>query len=139
MNFIENINMKTLLLFSALLFSANLCAQQQNQTNEINRYLQKSNNKRKTANVLLITGGALILTAIAVGNSGNQNGTWFFTTNQLVGGAIFPLGTLSAVASVPFYISAGNNRSKSRKISPEIGNFKTTENNYVTAGLKIQF
>ena len=132
--------MKTLILFSALFFSANLCSQEQNSPTEINRYLQKSNIKRKTANVLLISGSGLLLTGFVVANSGSSsNGILNFSGNQLAGFGISTLGVLTALTSVPFYISAGHNKSKSRKISPQIGNFKTSENNYVTAGLKIEF
>ena len=131
--------MKTLILILTLLFSANFFSQERNNNDEINRYLQKSHSKRKTANVLLITGGALILTGVIVATTGNQDGGWFFSPSQLVGASVFSLGTFSVVASIPFYISAGHNKSKSRKISPQIGNFKTSENNYVTAGLKMEF
>ena len=132
--------MKTFILILALLFSANLFSQEQNNHDEINRYLQKSNSKRKTANVLLISGSGLLLTGVVVANSGSSNkGILNFSGTQLAGFGISTLGVLTALSSVPFYISAGHNKSKSRKIYPQLGNFKTPENNYVTAGLKIEF
>lgn len=132
--------MKTLILILTLLFSANFFSQERNNNDEINRYLQKSHSKRKTANVLLISGSSLLLTGFVVANSGSSsNGILNFSGNQLAGFGISTLGILTALTSIPFYISAGHNKSKSRKISPQIGNFKTPENNYVTAGLNIEF
>ena len=129
--------MKTLILFSALFFSANLCSQEQNSPTEINRYLQKSNNRKKTANVLAITGGALVISGFIVAASDNND--FLISSQEFTGIGISVLGIISGITSVPFYICAGHNKSKSRKISPQIGNFKTSENNYVTAGLKIEF
>lgn len=129
--------MKTFILVLTLLFSANLCSQEQNSPTEINRYLQKSNNRKKTANVLAITGGALVITCFIVAASDNND--FLISSQEFTGIGISVLGIISGITSVPFYISAGHNKSKSRKISPQMGSFKTPENNYVTAGLKIEF
>ncbi len=116
---------------------------QQTNSDEINRYLRKSANKKKTANILLFTGGGLILTGLIVGSSGNQKGSYLISGNELAGVGLFGSGVLSAVASVPFYISAHHNKKKSLKISPVTGiiqlNSITEPKNYALAGLKITF
>ncbi len=91
--------MKTFILILALLFSANLFSQEQNNHDEINRYLQKSNSKRKTANVLLISGSGLLLTGVVVANSGSSNkGILNFSGTQLAGFGISTLGVLTALS-----------------------------------------
>ena len=132
--------MKTLILLLTLLFSANLISQNQNNTDAINRYLQKSNTKKKTANALLLTGTGLILTGVVIASTGNKNnGVMFFSPTQIAGFGISTLGVFSALTSVPFYISAAHNKSKYRKISPQLGSFNANENNYFTAGVKLEF
>lgn len=132
--------MKYLLLI--FLFVLPITANSQNNDSEINYYFQKSNSKRKTGNALLITGGGLILTGFLVASSGN-NGGYFFSPNQIAGAGILSLGVLSALVSVPFYISAHHNKNKYLRISPtaEIShlNLVNQNENYALVGLKFNF
>ena len=130
--------MKIYIFFTALFFSINVFSQQEDTAPEINHYLEKSVNQKKAANILSLTGAGLMITGVIVGSTGT-NGGWFFSPNQLIGAAMFSAGTLSALASVPFYILSGRNKSKALKISPEFGSFRTNDNKYVTAGLKVEF
>jgi len=129
--------MKTSIILLALLFSTHLFSQEESKNQEVNRYLQKSLRQKKTANVLMITGGVLIISGMITISTDNKKG--FISSEQLVGGSLITLGAVSALTSIPFYISAGSNKSKSRKISPQVGSFKTPENNYLTAGVKFEF
>jgi hypothetical protein len=130
--------MKTYIFLMALFFSINVFSQQSNSAAEVNRYLEKSVRQKKAANILSLTGGGLMVTGIIVASTGSDGG-WFFSPNQLIGAAMFSAGTLSALASVPFYILSGRNKSKALKISPKFGSFRTNDNKYVTAGLKVEF
>lgn len=126
-----------MIVFLAMLFGANLFSQEENKNQEVNRYLQKSLRQKKTANVFTITGGVLIISGIITAST--DNGRGFISGEQLAGASFITLGTVSALTSIPFYISAGSNKSKFRKIFPQLGSFKANENNYLTAGLKIEF
>lgn len=109
--------MKHLLL--AFLFALPLTMNgQQNNSTEINEYLEKSNRQRKTGNVLLITGGTLILSGVIVGVTGNKNRSFIISQSDIAGASLVTLGLLSGLTSVPFYISANSNKKKSLKISP---------------------
>ena len=129
--------MKTSILLLALLFSTNLFSQEESKNQEVNRYLQKSVRQKKTANILMITGGVLIISGIITISSDDKKG--FLSSEQVIGGSLVTLGAVSVLTSIPFYISAGSNKSKYRKFSPQLGSFKTPENNYLTAGVKFEF
>ena len=129
--------MKTSILLLALLFSTNLFSQEESKNQEVNRYLQKSVRQKKTANILMVTGGVLIISGIITISSDDKKG--FLSSEQVIGGSLVTLGAVSVLTSIPFYISAGSNKSKYRKFSPQIGSFKTPENNYLTAGVKFEF
>ena len=129
--------MKTSFILLALLFSTNLFSQEESKNQEVNRYLQKSVRQKKTANILMITGGVLIISGIITISSDDKKG--FLSSEQVIGGSLVTLGAVSVLTSIPFYISAGINKSKYRKFSPQLGSFKTPENNYLTAGVKFEF
>lgn len=134
--------MKNLLLSLLFILPLTINAQKDN-TDDLNRYLRKSTNQKKTANVLLITGGGLMVTGLLVGNSGNQDGSYFFSENQLAGFGLFSLGVISSVISVPFYISAHHNKRKLMKLSPAVSilpsNSLILKENYALVGMKINF
>lgn len=134
--------MKNILLTLLFIFPITAFAQQNNDV-ELNQYLQKSNSKRKTGNVLLITGGGLILTGFVVATTGEQNSGYFFSTNQLIGGSMITFGVLSSLVSVPFYISAGHSKRKYLKLTPSASiipsNTMNDNQNYTVVGLKLNF
>ncbi|MBF8457045.1 hypothetical protein IV494_07600 [Kaistella sp. G5-32] len=116
---------------------------QETKQSEINQYLKKANTKKKTANILLITGGGLLLTGIVVSATAQHKNSMLISDRDLAGLGLSGLGILSAVASVPFYISAKNNKNKSLQISPTTGilrsNSITEPKNYATVGLNFNF
>lgn len=132
--------MKHLLLALLFLLPLTFKAQKSN-TDDLNRYLRKSTNQKKTANILLITGGGLMVTGLIVGNSGGQSG--YISDNGLAGLGVFTLGALTSVISIPFYISAHQNKKKLIKLSPAVGiipaNTAVQNNNYGAVGLKFNF
>lgn len=134
--------MKHLLLAVLFLLPFTFNAQKSN-TDDLNRYLRKSTNQKKTANILLLTGGGLMVTGLLVGNSGNEEGTYFFSENQIVGFGVFSVGVLTSLISVPFYISAHHNKKKLMKLSPAVGitssNSVIVKENYALVGMKVNF
>ena len=116
---------------------------QQNKNSEINYYLQKSLNKKKTGKVLLLTGTTFTLIGAVVATTGDHRGAIFFSSTEMVGITVATLGVISALTSIPFYISANQYRKKSLKISPTTGLIQTnsiTEPKYFpSAGLNITF
>ena len=134
--------MKHLLLAVLFLLPFTFNAQKSN-TDYLNRYLRKSTNQKKTANILLLTGGGLMVTGLLLGNSGNEEGTYFFSENQIVGFGVFSVGVLTSLISVPFYISAHHNKKKLMKLSPAVGitssNSVIVKENYALVGMKVNF
>lgn len=129
-------------LFLALLFLLPFTFKgQKSDTDDLNRYLRKSSNQKKTANILLITGGGLMFTGLIVGNQGDHKG--FIDSNALAGLGVFTLGVLTSVISIPFYISAHQNKKKLIKFSPTVGiipaNTAVQNNNYGAVGLTLNF
>ncbi|HET9744507.1 MAG TPA: hypothetical protein VFP97_02275 [Chitinophagaceae bacterium] len=108
--------MRTLLSILALFSVMTLLAQGKNETKEY--YLTKSKNQKTVGYVLAGVGGALIVSGIIVGNGDNNNdpneldfGPNFDVGLWLVGG-----GIASGLASIPFFISSGNNARKAATI-----------------------
>lgn len=129
--------MKTLILFLALLFSANLFSQEQNTNDDVNHYLQKSHRQKKTANILLITSGVLIVSGAII--AGSDENDFLISAQQFTGMGVSIVGIVSGLASIPFYVSSTKNKSKNLKISPEAGHLKIDHKKYLTAGLKMEF
>ncbi len=129
-----------LLLFFTISIATNA---QQNQESDATLYLRKSINKKKTGNILLISGGGLILTGIVVSASGDQNTNEFLPRNLLIGGSLLSVGILSALTSIPFYISANHNKKKYLQISPTATilpkNSDIQNENYALVGIEINF
>ncbi|MFC6267690.1 hypothetical protein [Frigoriflavimonas asaccharolytica] len=133
--------MKTL-IFIVILLLPTFIFSQQNNNSEAENYLKKSNSKRKTANILAISGGGLLLTGIVVSAS-NQHNQEFLPTNLVVGGSLITLGVLSALTSIPFYISSNHNTKKYLKIVPSAKLIPKNElnhnTNYAVIGINLNF
>ncbi len=133
--------MKSLLLTFLFILPIAINAQQ-NKDFEAEIYLKKSIKKRKAGNVLALTGGGLVLTGLvfsALGPDDNQ----YLPTNVVVGGSMITLGILSALTSIPFYISSNHNKKKYLEISPTATilpkNSGIQNENYALVGIEINF
>ena len=129
--------MKFFFLIAFFFLTAKLCGQLQDKNLRVNQYLQKSLRQKKTANILALSGGALFVSGLIV--TGTDDNKFLISSQQLAGLGISALGVLAAVSSIPFYISANRNESKSLKITPTAASFSTTENRYISAGLTVEF
>ena len=109
--------MKIFILFIAfLLFSSNLWSQNTAVVpNSKDYYLQKSNNQKRAGWVLL-GGGALLTT---VGGIGFIENFGIFTSNSTADGYgfLFLTGIVSGLASIPVFISSGNNARRAATIT----------------------
>ena len=130
--------MKTILLIFLLPVSGIFAGQESNNTQTPNQYLEKSIRQKKTANVISITGGTLLVTGLIIAFSDDQKG-WLPSSTTLTGIGIATLGTATALASVPFYISPHSNKRKSVTLSPQMGNAVIGQKYYPTAGIGISF
>ena len=108
--------MRVLLTIFLLLSVMTLSAQGTKETKEY--YLNKSKNQKTAGYILAGGGAALIISGIIVGNGDNNNdpneldfGPNFDAGLWLVGG-----GLVSALASIPLFISSGNNARKAASI-----------------------
>ena len=86
-------------------------------------YLAKSKAKRKVGHILLAGGAGLVLAAFVI-PKGEANGTewgpwgpYESNNNDGIKAAVGLTGTLSMLASIPFFISAGKNKRKAMSIS----------------------
>ena len=131
------------LLFTLLFILPTFVNAQETKQTEINQYLRKANNKRKTGNVLLITGSGLFLTGFVIASTGKNDKSWFISERELAGASLSSLGIISALTSVPFYISAHHNRKKSLNVSPTTGIIRSNSinerRNYASVGIDINF
>lgn len=109
--------MKILILFIAyLLLSSNLWSQNTAVVpNSKDYYLQKSNNQKRVGWILL-GGGALLATVGGIGFSENFG---IFTSNSTADGYgfLFLTGIVSGLASIPVFISSGNNARRAATIT----------------------
>jgi uncharacterized membrane protein YfcA len=84
--------------------------------------MKKSKKQKKTANVLLIGGGALTVAGafMLIGNMyyGNDG-------LQVAGATAYGIGLTSIVTSVPFYISSASKRRKATRLMVGVGFEKT--------------
>ena len=108
--------MRTLLTILILFSVMTLSAQGTTETKEY--YLTKSKNQKTAGYILAGGGAALIISGIIVGNGDNNNdpneldfGPNFDVGLWLVGG-----GLVSALASIPFFISSANHAKKAATI-----------------------
>ena len=129
--------MKFFFLIVFFFLSAKLCCQQRDKPLDVNQYLQKSIRQKKTANILAISGGALFVSGLIV--AGTDDNKFLISSQQLAGMGVSMLGVIAAVSSIPFYISANRNESRSLKINPISGSFSSAENRYFLVGLHVEF
>jgi len=108
--------MRTLFTILAVFSVMTLLAQPKIETKDY--YLTKSKNQKTVGYVLAGGGAALVISGLIVGNGDNNNdpneldfGPNFDVGLWLVGG-----GIASALASIPFFISSGNNARKAATI-----------------------
>ena len=132
--------MKTILLTIIFLIPMTLRSQEQNTTQSTNQYLEKSIRQKKTANVLAITGGGLVLAGVIVAATiPKQTKGWEGFNQGVTAVGIGGVGAITALISIPFYISSHNNKKKSVSISPQTGSVNIDQKNYATAGIAINF
>lgn len=77
-------------------------------------YLQKSKNQKK-AGWILLAGG----TMLAVGGAMSFNDSWSASSNSAtdISGFIMLAGLVSDIVSIPFFISASNNKKKALSVA----------------------
>jgi hypothetical protein len=78
-------------------------------------YLIKSQAQKKTAFILLGVGVACAGIGAIIASNVDEN--QFIDDNAITGGFLILGGGLSALASVPFFISSGANKNKARKLN----------------------
>jgi hypothetical protein len=108
--------MRTLLIMIALFSVLTVSAQGTTESKEF--YLNKSKNQKTAGYILAGGGAALIISGIIVGNGDNNNdpNELDFGPNFDVGLWLLGGGLVSALASIPFFISSGNNARKAATI-----------------------
>lgn len=83
--------------------------------------LLKRKNQKKAANILLISGGSLILISgvVAIGEATIFATSWGSNEDNIfnTSAAVFTVGLLVSAASIPFYISSGKNKRKAAALS----------------------
>jgi hypothetical protein len=87
-------------------------------------YLQKSNNKKKVAWIMLGGGATLVLTGIIIPKGELTNDGCLFCPeykkeykNDGIKGSLAFTGTLSMLGSIPFFISSHHNKKKAASLS----------------------
>lgn len=108
----------------------------------IEKYFEKYQRQKKTANILLGTGSVLALSGFIVASTDSgTRGSLFFSTNQIVELILIISGVTSALVSIPFYISAEKNKRKSLTIQPtfQLENEKYTQEKSAKVGVAITF
>lgn len=101
--------------------------------------LLKRKKQKKVANVLLISGGSLMLISgiVAIGETaelvytGGENEENIFKASA----AVFTAGLLVSAASIPFYISAGKNKRKAAALSFKQLKIPYLQNNTVAGSM----
>jgi|GEM_PF-963176 hypothetical protein len=84
-------------------------------------FLRKSKNQRTTGFVLLGIGTAVgVAGALIVDNSTNDQNPTGIIAQAGAGGTVAVVGSLVALTSVPFFISAGSNKKKANRMSAGI-------------------
>jgi len=87
-------------------------------------YLEKSKNQKKVGRILLATGGGLILTGVVfprgkLTKEGIPGGGFYLGDeykNDGLKGALILIGGVSALASIPFFISSRRNAKKAASV-----------------------
>jgi len=80
-----------------------------------NYYYNRSKKEKKTAKILLLSGGTSVVLGIGLYAAALNDG--HLTNASVFGGYMVVAGVLSSLVSVPFFISAGDNRHKAASLS----------------------
>lgn len=136
--------MKNLLLILLLTcfwqssFAQDLAGESSKIINKESLMLKRKNQKR-AANILLITGGSLIVISPII--AALESARTFIDTegrgelNLDAGSTIFTIGVLMSAASIPFYISARNNKRKAAALSFQQQKIPYLKNNTVASSI----
>ena len=106
---------KLLLIFVLALISFAGYSQTEKQDFSKEHYLQKSKNQRTVGWVLLGGGAAVGIAGLIVAT----DDIWDEPDGPGTGITLFIVGATSSLASIPFFISAGNNSRKAASLSME--------------------
>lgn len=98
------------------------CQATQEQSLTQTDYWNKSKKQKKTARILLIGGGALIMSSFIIPkgelvSDGFCSGAWWCDDeykNDNLKGAVFIAGALAALGSIPFSIASSKNRKRTK-------------------------
>ena len=118
---------KMTFLFVLLMQAITLFSQTQESQQLKADYLKKSKNKKKAANILLVGGGVLVVTAFIFPKGAEIPGSIVSPTsykNHGIRGALFYTGALSMLSSVPLYLSSAKNKRRANAVSLNIHNQK---------------
>ena len=121
-------------LFLLLIISAASFSQQPQSVKT--DYLQKSKNKKKTALILLGGGAALFITGLVIpkGESTDLYNPWSgekdVYENDDVKAGFEMAGTLSMLASIPFFIASGKNKKRAAAVSFKNEKMPQLQKNY---------
>jgi uncharacterized protein YxeA len=108
-----------------LLFVLNLFSQPQTNSNySRDHYLVKSKNQKKVATILLAGGAASILTGALIPKGESEGGFNPFYKNDGIKFTFVGIGTLSMLASIPFYIASSKNKRRANAAKLSFNNQK---------------
>ncbi len=129
--------MKKIAFFlTLLLFVLNLFSQvPTNPKHSRDHYLRKSKNQKKVATILLAGGAASILTGALI--SRGEPG-FVFDENDGIKMTFVGIGTLSMLASIPFYIASSKNKRRANAATLSFNNQKVIFLQQNTFVLKMQ-
>lgn len=117
--------MKKIIVLSVtllVLIGTVICQVTQEQSLTQSDYSNKSKKQKKTARILLISGGALVASSFIIPkgelvSDGFCSGAWWCDDeykNDNLKGAVFIAGALAALGSIPFSIASSKNRKRTK-------------------------
>lgn len=115
-------SMKNYIFLLIIIFSSiQLKSQDLNNLSEVIKtdYLQKSKNQN-TIGWVLLGGGAAAVVMGGTWHTGESNSDQIYTDNFDTQAFLILGGAVSALASIPFFISARHNKEKAKKVSLKI-------------------
>ncbi len=127
-----NLNVMRTIIFSAILFliSASSFSQQTIPQQPLihQDYLKKSKNLKKAGNIILASGGGLIVASFLIPNGELIHSNCFifycqteYQNDRLKNGVLIA-GVISAISSIPLFIIAAKNRRKATSVSFKMEN-----------------
>ncbi|MCA5004366.1 hypothetical protein [Sphingobacterium bovistauri] len=132
--------MKPVIILAVLLIwsTSHLCAQTKT-FNQVENQLNAQKKKKKTANTLLIAGGAGILlgTLLAVTPPSDNA---MKSTGALVGGIAFiSAGSITSLISIPFYIDTYYDKKKMGQLQPTFSYTQAPFHKFPQVGMRLTF